>query len=501
MKAKALGLIACVLILSSCKKFEDIRVVDEIDYNPEFAIPLINSSISLQDILDSEEDIAILEIDDDGNMTLNYEAEFEHNSANEIIGDIPSFPLILIDTVTNVPVQVFNNVDLNSISLKSGTISFNIQSGIAENIDLTITIPELTKNGIPFSTNLQLVYQGSLPVSAQIDPISVEEYVLDMTGNTVEINYDAITNSSEKVVLDLITGLADNWNYDLIEGTANQQVFDITQDSIEIDLYGSWLEGEISFEDPRIAIEVENSFGFPMGVKLINVMAITSAGDEVYMTTTNNSFDVNFPAMNEKGESKTTTFYFDKNNSNIKDILNTRPTKLYYEIEGILNPNDLDDIGFITDQSDLTSLLMLELPIHGTASGFTVQTTADMDLQDIDIISDAEFKIITDNGMPIDVELQLYFQDEKDNIIDSLFSEPKTLLGAASVDSNGNTTNTTEITTFVDVPKERMLSIQNAKTAIINVAFSTLNNGSIPVRINSSQDVEVRMGAKIGLEN
>ena len=497
----ALSLIASILTLSSCKKFEDIRVVDDINYNPEFAIPLINSSVSLQDILDSEENIAILEIDNDGNMTLNYEAEFEHNSATELIGEIPSFPLILVDTVTNVPVQVFNNVELNSISLKSGTISFNIQSGITENIDLTITIPELTKNGIPFSTNLPLVYQGSLPVSAQINPISVEGYALDLTGNSVQINYDAITNGGDKVVIDFIAGSADNWNYDLIEGVAEQQAFDISQDSIEIDLYGSWLEGEISFEDPQIAIEVENSFGFPIGVQLINVVAITSAGNEVYLTTTNNSFDVNYPAMNEIGESKTTTFYFDKNNSNIKEIIQTRPTKLYYEIEGILNPDDLDDTGFITDQSDLTSLLMLELPIHGTATGFTVQTNADMDLQDIDIINDAEFKIITDNGMPIDVELQLYFQDEKENIIDSLFNEPKTLLGAASVDTNGNTTSTTEITTFVDIPKERMLSIQNATTAIIRVAFSTLNNGTTPVQINSSQDVKVRMGAKIGLEN
>ena len=495
------SLFGTMIFISGCKKFEDIRVVDNVKYDAEFAIPLINSRVSLQDILDNEENIAVLEIDDNGDMTLNYEAEFEHNSVNELIGEIPSFPLVLIDSVTNVPVQVFDNLELNTISLKSGTISFNIQSGITENIDVTITIPELTKNGIPFTTDLELVYFGSLPVVAIINPISVEGYTLDLTGNEVQIIYNAVTASGDRVVLDLVVGAAENWNYDLIQGVAEQQIFPISRDSIVIDLYGSWLEGDISFEDPRIAIEVENSFGFPIGVKLINVVAITSTGSEVYLTTTEDNFEVNYPSLDEMGESKTTTFYFDKNNSNIRDILNTRPTKLYYEIEGTLNPNDINELGFVTDQSDLTSLVMLELPIYGTASGFTIQTSADMDLQDIDLISDAEFKIITDNGMPIDVDLQLYFQDEKENIIDSLFYEPQRLLAAASVDMSGNATNTSETTTFVEVSEERMLSIQNAKSTLINVAFSTSDNGNTSVRINSIQDVEIRMGAKIGLEN
>ena len=132
------SLIGTMIFISSCKKFEDIRVVDNVKYDAEFAIPLVNSRVSLQDILNSEENIAVLEIDDDGDMTLNYEAEFEHNSVNELIGEIPSFPLVLIDSVTNVPVQVFDNIELNTISLKGGTISFNIQSGITENIDVTI---------------------------------------------------------------------------------------------------------------------------------------------------------------------------------------------------------------------------------------------------------------------------------------------------------------------------------------------------------------------------
>lgn len=494
-------LIGTVFLLSACKKIADIRVVDDVAYDAEFAIPLVNSKISLQDILDNEEDISILEIDENGNMTLNYEAEFEYNPINELLQEIPDFPLALLDSATTIPFQVFDNFDINSLSLKSGTLSFNLQSGIPENIDITITIPQLTKNGIPFSTNLDLVYLGSLPVTATIDPLSVQDYTLDLTGNTLQVNYAAITGSNNHVIIDLITGVAEDWNFDMAQGIFTQQTFPISQDSIEVDLFGNWLEGNISFEDPRIAIQIENSYGVPVAVQLKNVYAVTATGNVVSLTTSANNFEIDYPALNELGEVKTTTFYFDKNNSNIKEFLNTRPTKLYYEIEGMLNPDNTNEPGFITDQSNLASKLRLELPIYGAATGFTVETSSEIDLQDLEMISDAEFKIITDNGMPIDVSLQLYFQDENENIIDSLFTERQTLLSAANVDINGNTVNSSEVTTFIDVSKERMTMIQNARNILINASFSTLDHGNTSVRINSTQEVAVRMGAKIGLEN
>lgn len=494
-------LIICILLLSGCKKLEDIRVVEDINYNAEFAIPLINTRVSLQDILDSEDDISILEIDENGNMTLNYEAEFEYNSASELIGVIPSFPLVLLDTNTVIPFEVFDNVQPNSISLKSGTISFNLQSGISENINITLRIPQLTKDGLPFTTNFELFYQGSLPVTATIDPLSVEGYTLDLSQNSIEVNYEAITGSGDYVIVNLITGMAENWNYDLIKGIASQYTFNISKDTIDINLFNGWLNGDISFEDPRIAFQVENSFGIPMSAKLINVVAITSSGNEISLTTTSNSFELNYPSISEIGESKTTVFYFDKNNSNIKEIIENKPTKILYEIEGTVNPQNINEIGFITDQSNLTSLLKIELPIHGTASGFTIQTTVALDLQDIENIGDVEFKLITNNGLPIDVDFQMYFQDENENIIDSLFNQAQTVLSSATIDTNGNTNNTTEVTTFINIPKERMLMIQQANTALLNVSFSTSNNGNTPVIINSSQYVEIRMGAKIGLGN
>lgn len=501
MTALSISVAAVLIFVTACKKFEDIRIAEEVAYDAEFAVPLVNARISLQDILDGEDDLSILEINDDGSMTLKYEAELQSYPSSDLLEEMPDLPFAVPDPATEIPIQFFDNFAINSISLKSGTLSFNFQSGLTEDIDVTITLPQLTKNGVPFSADIFMDYQGSLPVSAAITPVSIEGYALELNGNVLQINYEATTASNESVVLDLVTGIAENWQFEIVTGTISQQTFNIAKDTIEIDLFDSQIDGEISFEDPKINVRIENSYGFPVTVQLKNVMVITAEGDEMEVNLNGNSFEINYPGMNETGESKTTAFILDKDNSNIREILSARPTKLYFEIDGILNPENSVDPGFVMDQSDLTAILDLELPIYGTASGFTLETTAEIDLNDMDNISSAEFKVVTDNMMPIDLGLQLYFRDGQENILDSLFEQRKTILAAADVDVHGNTTTPKEMITFVSLPKERMDMVQNAKSVLIQASFSTLNYGNTPVVIKTSQDVVVRVGAKFGVEN
>lgn len=433
-------------------------------------------------------------------MTFSYEADATNNTAEELLGEIPSFPFLLVDTLMNIPMQIFPNLEVTLINLKDGTISFELRSDFEEDIDVAITIPQLTHNGVPFVTNVTLDYQGSVPVTAVIDPISLQDYSLTMIENNMQIRYLAINGSGDPVMLSSITGEANNWNYEMVKGVWEQEVFPIKKDTLELDIYDGWLGGDISFEDPKLIIHVENSIGFASGIRLKNLTATTADGQEIELMMASNTFDIAYPAVNEVGEMKSTTLVFDNNNSNIKDIFNALPTKLIYEIEGLLNPHDSNDQGFITNLSTVKTSIEVEMPLHGTASGFTIESTSELDLQDLENISDAEFKLVTDNGLPVDVAMQVYFMDEFDNRLDSLFEIPQTLLGSAAVDGSGEVTNTKEIISIIDIPKDRMQLIQSSKNISIEASFSTYNDGKTPVLIKSSHSVDVRMGAKIGVE-
>ncbi len=499
-KVMAIGLMLTFLFLAACKNFQDINEVESIAWDAEFAIPLAYATLTLEDFLGDEDNQSFLEIDPEGNMTLAYSADATHNTAEELLGEIPSFPIVLIDTVMNIPVQIFPNLEVTQFNLKEGTISFDLQSLHEEDLDVTITIPNMTKNGTPFTTNVTLSYQGTLPVTASISPVSLQDYSLSMIENNMQIQYEAKTNLGEKVVLNAITGEAANWNYEMVKGVWAQETFSVKSDTLDLDIYDNWLEGEISFEDPKLIINVENSFGFAAGISLKYMTAFTADGNQIELTATDNAFNIAYPAINEIGEMKTTSFVFDKNNSNIKDIFNALPTMLVYEIEGILNPEDTNDQGFITDQSTVGTSLEVEMPVYGTASGFTIESTSELELDDFEDIADAEFKLIADNGIPLDVDLQVYFLDEYDTRLDSLFEIPQTILGAAAVDGNGEVTNTEEVISIIDVPKDRMQVIQNAKNMRIEAAISTFNDGNTPVLIKSNYAVNARIGAKIGME-
>ena len=110
-----------------------------------------------------------------------------------------------------------------------------------------------------------------------------------------------------------------------------------------------------------------------------------------------------------------------------------------------------------------------------------------------------EFKIISENGIPLDVGMQIYFADQNGTVLDSLFTPGVNILEAAPVDGTGIPTAISEKTTFTTFEGERFKKIKTAKQLFLRSSFSTFNNGEAMVKILSTQEVKIRMGMKIGL--
>lgn len=70
------ALLSCAVLITSCSQLSDIEEIDDFELNAEYAIPLINSSASLIDLLDAQEvDLSDLQIEEDGNFVFSYEKE------------------------------------------------------------------------------------------------------------------------------------------------------------------------------------------------------------------------------------------------------------------------------------------------------------------------------------------------------------------------------------------------------------------------------------------
>ena len=106
---------------------------------------------------------------------------------------------------------------------------------------------------------------------------------------------------------------------------------------------------------------------------------------------------------------------------------------------------------------------------------------------------------MTDNGFPLDIDLQCYFLDEAGAFVDSLFVGSQTnIIQAAALGSNGKVTDSFETTTFADIDSDRINLIRGrAKNLVLLGRFNSPDTGNTPVKIFSDYDLGVKIGVKI----
>ena len=65
--------------------------------------------------------------------------------------------------------------------------------------------------------------------------------------------------------------------------------------------------------------------------------------------------------------------------------------------------------------------------------------------------------------------------------------------------SEGNANDIAQKETFIPFDNTRFEKIKTASQVFVTVAFSTYNNAQVQVKVLASQEVQIRMGMKVGL--
>jgi len=155
----------------------------------------------------------------------------------------------------------------------------------------------------------------------------------------------------------------------------------------------------------------------------------------------------------------------------------------------------------MTDSSYFKVQMEVNLPIHGLATGFEARDTFAINLDNSSDVIYAEFKVVTENEIALDVAIQLYFADTVGVILDSMFIEDPVVMGAAPVDAEGKPTGATEKITFREFDEERFDGIRDAKKLLMKANFSTADNGTQSVKVFRDNEVRIRAGMKIGVRD
>jgi hypothetical protein len=502
-----------------CKKgdFENAILTE---HTAEYAFPLFNTELKVSDLIGNilEENTVgdTIIINPDNTVTLSYSGDITESKAVDIFNFLDTLIPIAVDSsFFTLPVKTPDGVQLSRVDLSGGTLTMAIKNTMTEPINITLTIPQLSLNGQAYSYTFTI--QPGLSVFTPL--IELDGWKLNSSNNLITFIYDAYLPDGTRIPklpassgLPAVVGFMNKATFYYLEGYWGKVTYGLSTDVIDIDINNTNLDGNVKVKNPRITITVFNSFGFPTRGLIKYLRFVSKNGDLIELQSpliqqgSDVGIDFAYPslALNEVGQSKATTFYFDDTNSNIEELFNSQPVQMIYQVDGLANAdNNTALLGFVTDSSSVRMNVKVELLLEGQLKDFGADQTLNLDFgsfSDSTAFEEAEFKLVTENTMALSTNLQIYFKDANSNILDSLFvGAAQDIIKAGPVDPlTGFTTGTTRTETFIPMSAVRFENLRkNAKIAFLKTTFTSAENGSIPIKILANQSAVVKMGVRV----
>ncbi len=496
MSKKILGftLFLGFLLLSNCAKTLDLENIEL--PKPELALPIADANSSLEKIVGKFDSRAFLRVDAGGQLTMQYKGSLISKTTTSIFAQFQNIFFPLSDTVTNLPFNIPNGVRLDSVDLKSGQVRSTIfmVGQFNEPLNITMRIPQMRKRGVPFSWT----YRTTGPLlTGNIDSTDLAGYSIIPNNDSIRVYYDARkVSTGERVKINTFFAVMRNFQFGYAQGYLGANDFNNDPDTIRLDLFNKFTTGEVWFQEPKITVTLQNSFGVPTRsiVRYADIISANGSVLPIRSSIITSGVSAAYPSFREIGQTKTTIITFDKSNSNLDSVIAAAPVALAYDIDGVMDSTGRVT-GYMTDSSSFAMLVDVELPLHLRAQGFELTDTIAASMSALnENANKAELKIVADNGLPLDVVVQGYFLNNAGMVVDSLFSRATAILKGATVDNNGEVTQPTQQITLIGIDETRRVKLATATRLAVKYALSTSLNGTRPVKLRQSQALRVRLG-------
>lgn len=504
----ALLFIVSILMLQSCYKermgFDHINGV----YEPDVAVPLVHSNLTLRDIL-NDYDHNNLFVEDGShflylvynNRVFSQRAEDFIYVPNQNLSTNFSFSVtgaLPYGTDVTAPPYTFshsfstpNGERLDEMIVKKGAIHYMISSSdMNQNATVQVSIPSATKLGVPLVKTIDYLF-GSVAV----DSIDLSGYTItfDNSGsnvNSLNISYQVTVHgtgnpNNSPYHFDMGESFM-NLKYSKLVGDFKQHAFVLNNDTVDVRINNNNFSGHIDFENPQANFIIQNSFGMPIALNLTSFRSksYVNAPYDVNIWGITNPIVINYPNFSQIGDSALTQIHLDKNNSNIHDAINTAPKYFICDVNGLSNPAVGTNTNFVTDKSAFNVNMEIELPLYGRSWDFIVQDTMNVDFGlNLENVKTIYFRINTQNAFPADARIQVYFLDMNDIIIDSLMTPLQQVVAAAPVGPGPEYRTTTSVHKLTETmfTGERVKKLENVNKVIVKGYLNTtdcINSGS-----------------------
>ncbi len=511
------GVIFALTLLSSCfpDNYDLNNISDEFEITPGIAAPLAYGTLTIEDLLNRVDTNGYVRQFDDSLLYLTYYQDLWSYPASEVV-EIPDqdFIELFISPDINIPEWLISalgdtvhftkqkssefvfthNERVDSIHVKTATLNIQVESSFKQTGILNIHSDNILVDGEAFRKEIQIsdasgnfTYNIDIPLDGTVLYLNNENP--DTTTLPLAFDLDLI-NSGNPILASESCNISMTFkdiSFSSIYGYLGDYDVLVNSGEVSIDLFSdSLMGGKILFADPRFNLNVDNSYGIPMQIELSQVKAYSEFNDVSTDIVFNgvNPFDIDAPDISMIGQPVNTLIGISKDNCNITDAMATQPNSFEYAVHAITNPDGpTANNNFVTDSSDLKVGFEVVLPIWINAEGFSLQDTLDFNFEDsfgsdVDMIDYLRLTLDAANGIPMRVNMQMYFADENYNVLDSLFLDNDLLLPAALLDSEDKVSERVESSKAVEFTAERMEAIKPSKFIMLRASVNTKDAAS-----------------------
>ncbi len=524
---KNIALATAVFWAGACVPEDDFQDIEVMAPSPALSLPLLNTNLRVDDLINTDNG-GLLEQNPDGTYSIFYRQSIQTWPVGEFFPPIPAqqfmdrvslglsspaFSLTMPEPIVvkgEIPLD-FEGLTLYEIECKQGQLDVSVTSGYEHELHIKLVLPDILD-----AAQKPMVLDFDFPVWAS----KYSRELKDLTGYSLHINQDKIRYIMEVSIIgsgnaidpsdeiELSLDMADI-KFSYVAGNFSEMIVPMNADSLAIPFLANAVNGNLAL-NPKLNLDLSNSFGVPVSPDFSQIFVERKSGAMVQLQDEGDSQffngDFEFPYLKDRNElpamkSQKVT----RSNSNLEEAFAELPRGIDYLFGFKLN-SAAEDTSFISDESSIGVDMEVELPLEGRFD-IVLEDTIAVDLGFDQEIEELRVLIKTENGFPIDAQLQVFFLDEQGNkIFDSngdpvrLFEDQAQLLKAAQIINS--TTGETQSAT-IDMPisatidAEKYALIKKAGSVLVQAGMQSNTQDDGLIRLYDSYNIRFSLAMQI----
>ncbi len=455
---------------------------------PEFALPLLDGTLSVRELLKivGADDQNILLVERDGQMKLQFLGNLIKKKASFFFKLEELIPFSIEKQPFTEDGITYTKLDAKALSVQNalltgGFLNYTFTSN--KEVKIKVTIPELLdkwgnkycmthiiKEGVPFSFEQKL-----------------SGYVIGIknANKALKIAYSVENGINSNAMIEM-EGVFENLEYSCAHGYLIGRSYTLEQESNFLGVFDNLKNGAINFASPSFSLYMDNSFNMPFNISFDKLYSINADKEEVNLNT---GEQVSLEEMTIKSFTST------KIDDNIKNCLKTNPIFLNSKIE-IQTIQDNFKLYKVTMTDSLKLRTDFNLPLQFGTKKIEYFKNQENGLKGKELpLKELKLKLVTENEIPMNIGLQIFFMRGKKDTLYRLFPEDENFLIAAQADQDGNSIAKSRAELLIPIHGSDIEKITAADEILIRLRMSTGDNGKNLAKINLKQKVRIGIGA------